>query len=112
MSALPPALVVVPVKGRTASAMYREQIVDRTCFQTSQRHQRLECRSRCKLSLNRPVQQRMIRVVDELFPVGRFDTHGELVGVEGGPAGHGKDLAISRIERHDSAFAPLKSQLR
>ena len=40
----------------------------------------------------------------------RLDVHGELVGIEGGPAHHGQHLAGARIERHHRAVLPVHGQ--
>ena len=54
----------------------------------------------------------MVRVVDQLVPVGAVDADGKSIGIEAGPRHHGQDLAIARIHRHNRAVAVAKRQLR
>jgi len=46
-----------------------------------------------QLGLDGLIHQRVVRVVDDLGPVGFGEAHGELVGIERGARDHGEDLA-------------------
>ena len=76
-----------------------------------QRHKRLESRTRRLLRLNGAVQQRMVGIIGDLFPILRLDAHRKLIGIEGGPADHGQHLAGARIERHHGPVAAIHGQL-
>ncbi len=101
------ALEVAAVEGGAARAMHREIRIDGAGFESRQRNDGLERRSRRQLRLDRPVEQRPLRVFDQRPPVAAADASGKLVRVEGRAADHGEHLAVSRIERHDGAAAAL-----
>ncbi len=91
--------------------MHSVRVVDRAGFKARQSHQRLERGTRRKLRLNRAVEQRMVRIGQQLFPVRGLDAHGEFVGIEGGPVRHGEHVPIARIEGDNRAFAAFKHKL-
>ena len=75
--------------------------------QARERHDDLERRAGCELRLDGLVQQRMVRVGDDLVPVGSGEADGELVGIEGWAGDHGENLAGVRIHRDYRAVLAL-----
>ncbi len=80
-----------------ASVAHDVHVLRDALFQACERHDDLERGARCELSLDGLVQQGMVRVGDDLVPVGAGEADGELVGVEGRARDHGEDLAGVRI---------------
>ncbi len=62
------------------------------------------------LRLDGLVHQWMVRVSDELVPVGAIDFDGKIVGVEAGTRDHGENLAVPRIHGHDRAVAVAQGE--
>ena len=61
------------------------------------RHDDFESGTRRQLRLNRFVQQRLVRIVDQLVPLVAGNADGKIIGVEGGTAHHGQNFAGVRV---------------
>ena len=81
-------------------------------LQARHRHDDLERRPRRQLRLDRLVQQRMIRVVQDLVPVALRQPHRKLVWIERRPRHHRQDLARMRVHRHDRPHLAFQRLLR
>ena len=72
-------------------------------LKTRKRHDDLEGAAGGELGLDSLVEQRMVGVIEDLVPVVLGEANGELVGVEGGPGGHGENFAGVGVHGDDGA---------
>src|SRR5258706_11677784 len=66
------------VEARSAGTGDPEIRADLAGFETRESHDRLECRARRPLLLDGAVEQRMVGIIDQVFPVALRDTGREL----------------------------------
>ena len=104
---LDPTVMIMAVERRAACAVHSVLIINGSALEASQRHQRFERGARRELGLNRAVQQWMVGIIYNLFPVLGLNPHGEFVGIECRPAGYRQHLAITRIEGHNRPFSAV-----
>ena len=97
-----PASEPPAIERRTPIAVHIEGLRD-PFLPARDRHNDLEGRAGRELRLDGPVEQRFLRIGHQLAPVVARDAHRELVGIEGGPAHHGQNLAGVRIHGDDGA---------
>src|SRR5271170_4210878 len=82
---------------RAATVAHDVHVLRDALFQARERHDDLERRAGRELRLDGLVQEGMVRVGDDLVPVGAGEADGELVGIEGRARDHGEDLTGVRI---------------
>ncbi len=107
MPAFHPAAKATSVELRSAGAVHVQVLCD-SFLPTRDRHDDLEGRTRRKLRLNRFVQQRLVRVRNQLVPFVARDAYGKIVGIECRPAHHRQNFPGPRIHRDDCAILPFQ----
>ena len=86
------ALAVDPVRGREGALL-----------QPGRREHHLEDGARRILALDRPVEQREVRVLHHAQPRVAIDGAGEAIDLERGRGDHGQHVAVARVHHHDGA---------
>src|SRR5260370_16304339 len=95
-----PALELAAVERPVAWTKCGEILLGNMVLQHGRGGHDFENRSWRKLRLNRAIEQRFLPVFVEILPVAPRDTHGEIVGVQSGIAGHCQNFACARIRRY------------
>ena len=90
--------------------MNRALIVDGSCFEPGNGHDRLEGRAGRLSVLDGAIEQGMVGVVVDLFPILSLDAAREAVGIEGRPAHHGEHFTRVGIERDHRAVLVVDIQ--
>src|SRR5262249_49604738 len=109
VSTLFPAMKHMVAKWQSAGTGEPRGRRDQTFFQRGRGHDHLEGRTRRILTLDRPIAQRMDRILDQTVPLFCLDAASKDIRIKHRMARHSQDITSANVKDDDRSFFTLES---